>query len=62
MPWDLKETLREFLTPAEYLDNLFALNLQSLAARGIKLLLIDVDNTVLPPDSAEPSLQAIYWF
>ncbi|MDR2428755.1 MAG: HAD hydrolase-like protein [Candidatus Margulisbacteria bacterium] len=58
----LKETLREFLTPAEYLDNLFALNLRSLAARGIKLLLVDVDNTVLPPDSAEPSLQAIYWF
>ena len=62
MPLALKETLREFLTPAEYLDNLFALNLQSLAARGIQLLLIDVDNTVLPPDSRQPSLRAIYWF
>ncbi|MDR1453793.1 MAG: HAD hydrolase-like protein [Candidatus Margulisbacteria bacterium] len=62
MPLALKETLREFLTPEEYLDDLFALNLQGLAARGLKLLLIDVDNTVLPPDSAEPSLRAVYWF
>jgi HAD superfamily phosphatase (TIGR01668 family) len=58
----LQETLREFLTPAEYLEDLLALNLRSLAARGIKLLLIDVDNAVLPPDSAEPSLRMIYWF
>jgi HAD superfamily phosphatase (TIGR01668 family) len=62
MPLALTETLREFLTPEEYLDDLFALNLQSLAARGVKLLLVDVDNTVLPPDSAEPSLRAVYWF
>jgi HAD superfamily phosphatase (TIGR01668 family) len=58
----IKETLREFLTPEEYLDDILALNLQSLAARGVKLLLIDADNAVLPPDSAEPSLRMIYWF
>ncbi|GBR72587.1 putative HAD family hydrolase [Candidatus Termititenax aidoneus] len=62
MPLTLQETLREFLTPEEYLDDIVALNLQSLAARGVKLLLIDADNAVLPPDSAEPSLRMIYWF
>ena len=58
----LQDTLRELFAPAEYLDDLFAVNLAGLAARGIKLLLIDVDNTVLPADADQPSLRAINWF
>ncbi|MDR2431581.1 MAG: HAD hydrolase-like protein [Candidatus Margulisbacteria bacterium] len=56
------ETVRELFTPREYLENIFALNLAGLQNQGIKLLLVDVNNTVLPADADYPSLRAIHWF
>ncbi len=53
----LKETVRELFSPAEYLQDIFSVNLDSLKNRGIKLLLIDVNNTVLPQDALQPSLR-----
>lgn len=58
----LKETVRELFSPAEYLQDIFSVNLDSLKNRGIKLLLIDVNNTVLPQDALQPSLRTIHWF
>ncbi|GBR76713.1 putative HAD family hydrolase [Candidatus Termititenax persephonae] len=58
----LQDTLRDWLAPAEYLDDICALNLSGLTSRGIKLLLLDVDNTILPTTADEPSLRVLHWF
>ena len=58
----LKETVQDFLTPREYLEDVFAINLDSLENNGIKLLLIDVNNTIMPAEAEHPSLRIIHWF
>ncbi|MDR1997274.1 MAG: HAD hydrolase-like protein [Candidatus Margulisbacteria bacterium] len=58
----LQETMRELIAPREYLEDIFAVNLDSLKSRGIKLLLIDVNNTILPADAVYPSLRTLHWF
>ena len=57
-----RETVQELFNPAEYLEDIFAINLDSLENRGIKLLIIDVNNTVLPQDALQPSIRTMHWF
>jgi HAD superfamily phosphatase (TIGR01668 family) len=39
------------LSPDEYLSSVHAIDLEGMAARGIRVLLLDLDNTLLPRDT-----------
>lgn len=49
------------LDPDLYLENLFGIDLDSLSARGIDTLLVDLDNTLLARNSAVVSPEARAW-
>lgn len=48
--------------PDEYLEKVTAIDLNALRERGIKALLFDLDNTLLPPDEYQPSVPVVNWF
>ena len=47
--------------PDEYLDNIFDINFEVLKSRGIKALLLDVDNTLKPHFDKEPAANVRGW-
>jgi HAD superfamily phosphatase (TIGR01668 family) len=53
---------RKVLKPKEYLEDITAIDLLSLKRNGIKLLLIDVNNTILPANAEMPSIRILHWF
>jgi len=62
MALTFKEAVQKLITPREYLEDVFAINLDSLDSNGIKLLLIDVNNTIIPTEASYPSIRIIHWF
>ncbi len=50
-----------FLTPDYYYSSLFAVDLDHLAEAGIKALIIDMDNTILPRDTNKIEPRAFEW-
>ena len=58
----LKLFLNTVFKPDEYLEKVTAINLDALRERGIKALLFDLDNTVLPNDEYQPSVPTVNWF
>lgn len=48
--------------PDEYLEKVIAIDLNALHERGIKALLFDLDNTVLPAGEYQPSVPVVNWF
>ena len=53
--------MRRLLTPDLRSDRLWTLDPQHLRARGIRALLVDVDNTVIATGAREPSPDPIAW-
>ena len=49
------------LVPAYYFSDIYAIDLARLRARGVKLLLADLDNTLVPYGVAEPNHQVRAW-
>ena len=49
------------LVPAYYFSDIYAIDLACLRARGVKLLLADLDNTLVPYGVAEPNHQVRAW-
>ena len=49
------------LVPAYYFSDIYAIDLARLRARGVKLLLADLDNTLAPYGVAEPDDQVREW-
>ncbi|MBR3839918.1 MAG: YqeG family HAD IIIA-type phosphatase [Erysipelotrichales bacterium] len=45
--------------PKMYIKNFQCLNLESLKAKGIKVLICDIDNTLAPHDEAKPTETAV---
>ncbi|MDD4987272.1 MAG: YqeG family HAD IIIA-type phosphatase [Candidatus Izemoplasmatales bacterium] len=43
--------------PDDYQENVFLINYRKLAETGIKVLFIDLDNTLIPYDEKEPSAE-----
>ena len=49
------------LVPAYYFSDIYAIDLARLRARGVKLLMADLDNTLVPYGVAEPNHQVRAW-
>jgi HAD superfamily phosphatase (TIGR01668 family) len=58
----LKEFIKNILKPGEYVDNIFSINYDSLKKQGVKALLFDLDNTILPGNEYLPSIRVINLF
>ena len=41
----------KYLTPQQYVEDIFAINIQELANSGIRVILTDLDNTLVPWNS-----------
>lgn len=54
--------MNKLLIPDLYYKNVFSINYQLLKAKGIKLLLFDVDNTISTQDEKEASKKIVYLF
>jgi len=52
----------KLLTPDYYEDNIFNINLNKLKKDGIKLILTDIDNTIVPYGLAKPTKAIFDWF
>jgi HAD superfamily phosphatase (TIGR01668 family) len=50
------------MTPREYQKDLFGIDFHSLLAKGVKLIMIDVDNTIMPSDQDAPSIRVVHLF
>lgn len=55
------DTVKFPLVPAYYFSDIYAIDLARLRARGVKLLLADLDNTLVPYGVAEPNHQVRAW-
>lgn len=51
-----------YCRPSSYVKNFMALNISEMAKNGIKLLLCDIDNTLVAWDEAYPSESAFAFF
>lgn len=49
------------LIPHGVYDTIHDISPQALAARGIKLVLVDLDNTLIPYQSTDPTPEVIRW-
>ena len=49
------------LVPAYYFSDIYAIDLARLRARGVKLLLADLDNTLVPYGVTEPPEEIVAW-
>jgi HAD superfamily phosphatase (TIGR01668 family) len=58
----LLEIAKKVLKPREYLEDITSVDLFSLKRNGIKLLLIDINNTILPAEEELPSIRIVHWF
>ena len=50
------------LLPDIYLDDIYSIDLDGLAKRGIKALILDIDNTLVTYDDPEPTEPVAKWF
>lgn len=50
------------LYPRKYVQNLFDINLEELKQRGIKAILFDIDNTLIPWDQKNLDPKIELWF
>lgn len=50
------------LKPHEFVENIFSIDYDSLKNHGIKLLLFDLDNTILPANEHLPSIRVVNLF
>lgn len=52
----------KILTPTYYEDNIYNINLESFKNKGIKLIITDIDNTIVPYGTPEPTDNINKWF
>jgi len=45
---EIKETIKRYLCPKEYVESIFGIDLDRLWQRGIRALIIDLDDTLIP--------------
>ncbi|MFA5880156.1 MAG: YqeG family HAD IIIA-type phosphatase [Candidatus Margulisiibacteriota bacterium] len=58
---DYLAILKELLIPKEIEEALEYISLEKLAAKGFVTILLDIDNTILPPDKRNIKLEKINW-
>ena len=51
----------KLLTPMQTAETLQAIELDSLVSKGIKLLLVDIDNTIVPHGDSETTQEILDW-
>lgn len=54
--------MRNLLIPNLYVDSIFEIDLQKLVDKGIKGLIIDIDNTLVAWDKKTAPVSVIKWF
>jgi HAD superfamily phosphatase (TIGR01668 family) len=54
--------LRRYFCPDDYLESFRLVTPEFLAARNIKALLLDIDNTLAPYELPEPTEEILAWF
>ncbi|MGO1368251.1 MAG: YqeG family HAD IIIA-type phosphatase [Senegalia sp. (in: firmicutes)] len=54
--------MKNLLVPNLYVDSIFEINLKELADKGIKGLIIDIDNTLVAWDKKTAPASVIKWF
>lgn len=52
----------KILTPTYYEDNIFNINLEDLRNQGVRLILTDIDNTIVPYGTPVPTAKILSWF
>ena len=50
------------LYPTQYIQSIFDLDIEKLKEEGIKGIIFDIDNTLVPYDVAEPTQEIISFF
>lgn len=50
-----------YLRPAEYKESIFAIDLQSLHDRGIRAVMLDLDNTMVEWNNPDPTEALLHW-
>jgi uncharacterized protein len=55
------DTIKKFIRPSEIVHSLDGVDLSQLEKNGIKVLLIDINNTILPSKSFAVSFPVINW-
>ena len=50
------------LYPTAYIASIYDMDLEELKAQGIKGIIFDIDNTLVPYDVLEPHDEIIEWF
>ena len=50
------------LYPTKYISSIFDLSIETLKQEGIKGIIFDIDNTLVPYDVAEPTAEIIQFF
>jgi hypothetical protein len=58
----VKDLLRTIIRPDEFVEDLTRIDLDALARRGIKVLLIDINNTIVARAESVPSVRVMHWF
>lgn len=53
--------ISELFTPREKLDSIYDISFEYLQGKGIKGFVLDVDNTLLSPETINPSLKCVQW-
>ncbi|NLB81509.1 MAG: YqeG family HAD IIIA-type phosphatase [Clostridiaceae bacterium] len=51
----------KIFTPTEYANSIYAIDMQLLKEKGIKLILLDIDNTLVSPRQTMPTDSVISW-
>ena len=58
----MKDVLKAIVRPDEFVEDITQIDLAALARRGIKVLLIDINNTVVARAESVPSMRVLHWF
>lgn len=58
----MKDILKTIIRPDEFIEDVTMVDLDALAKRGIKLLLIDINNTIVARAESVPSVRVMHWF
>lgn len=58
----VKDLLRTIIRPDEFVEDLTQIDLDALARRGIKVLLVDINNTIVARAESVPSMRVMHWF
>jgi HAD superfamily phosphatase (TIGR01668 family) len=54
-------SLRTWLSPSQQARSVLDIDLESLRQEGVKGLLLDLDDTLVPADASEPSDEIVAW-